>query len=141
MLSLITSLLVVMVSAEHYKLAAVARLGNTQNSFKCIESDGNTQYWVNMDEMSINGVGIVATGGITTNALTVNGPVVLGSTSADIITIQGNLSVTGNATFEKQLTVKIYDGTTESLKLEVLSKIILQLESIIAKLCTPPSVC
>lgn len=158
MLYLIMSLLVGMVTADDFKLAAVARLKNTAGTAECIKTDGDIEYWVNMATGAAQATRIIATGGIEMPKLTVNGPVTLGGGS-DNIDINGALDVTGAVSFD-DISFNAFDLETdgsqktdseEADKLETVSLRniikqleykIAQLEYKIAKLCTAsPGTC
>ena len=146
MFTLIISLFIGIVAADDFKLAAVARLGNTAGAAECIKTDGDIEYWVNMATGAAQATKIIATGGIVMPELTVNGPVTLGGdTGSDKINIRGDLDVTGAVSFD-DVAVNIYDLETDGTrkkdgdgadKFEVvlLRNVIEQLEYKIAKLC------
>jgi len=140
------SLLVGMVAAEDFKLAAVALLKNENADVKCIKTDGDIQYWVNMATGAEQATRIIATSEIQMPELTVNGPVTLGSGSDDI-NVEGNLVVTKTGTFD-DVTLKLYvlktDGTRENeiRQSRGLSSHIEKLERKIAQLClASPGTC
>lgn len=154
MLYLIISLLVFgALAADDFKLAAVARLGNTEDVAECIKTDGDIEYWVNMATGAAQATKIIATGGIEMPELTVNGDVTLGSESGtDKINIRGDLDVTGAVSFD-DVSLNIYDlasdgsqnmkeDGTEKFETVALRNVIEQLERRIAKLCTAsPGTC
>lgn len=139
------SLLVGMVTADDFKLAAVALLKNTAGTAECIKTDGDIEYWVNMATGAAQATRIIATGGIEMPELTVNGDVTLGSESeTDKINIMGDLDVTGAVSFD-DVSLNIYDlasdgspnmkeDGTEKLEKVALRNIIKQLEYKIAQL-------
>ena len=153
MLYLIIPLLVSMVAADNFKLAAVARLKNTEGKAECIKTDGDIEYWVNMATGAAQATRMIATSGIEMPELTVNGHVTLGSdTGTDKINIKGALDVTGAVSFD-DISFKAFDLNTDGSqrmdtaganKLErvQLRNIIKQLEYNIAKLCAAsPTTC
>lgn len=152
MLYLIISLFISIVAADDFKLAAVARLGNTAGTTECIKTDGDIEYWVNMATGAAQATRIIATGGIEMPELTVNGPVTLGS-DTDRINVRGDLDVSGVVSFD-DVSLNIYDldidGSqimdsegVDQLEPVQLRNIIKQLERNIAKLClaSPADTC
>jgi hypothetical protein len=150
MLYLIIYLLFGIVTADDFKLAAVALLKNTAGTAECIKTAGDIEYWVNMATGAAQATRIIATGGIVMPELTVNGPVTLGrDTGTDKIDIKGALDVTGAVSFD-DISFNAFDLDTDGSqkkdsdgadKLEPvqLRNVIKQLEYKIAKLCAASS--
>lgn len=131
-------------AVDDFKLAAVARLKNTQGTAECIETDGDIEYWVNMATRATQTTKIIATGGMTMTELTVNGPLTVDGavtlTGEAALTIPGALIMNGTLTTDNVLMdVFAVDASgvhnSQNLISGDLRNIILRLETRIVKLC------
>lgn len=138
-------------ATDDFKLAAVARLKKSEGTAECITTNGDIEYWVNMATRARQTTKIIATGAMTMNGLTVNGPLTvdgpatLGGGSNDVVTIPGALTINATLTSDDIL-LNVYNVGIDGENTGVLTQknmrdIILRLESKIAKLCKDSNVC
>ena len=98
MLYLIMILLFGTVFCEDFELAAVAL--TSTNAASCIKTDGDIEYWVNMASNAAQTTKIIATGKMTMQSLTVDGPVNFNTVTADTLIVTGTTTLNDEVTFD-----------------------------------------